>query len=127
MSHALAKCAKIIDDEVKKQSYENICKFAIKIAKTYNIPIQLVMKLAPECDNYCKGIKKGGIPCTSLGKYEGYCLKHQNQSRPMEPIKTETNEENKLQHNHTFPPMFSSDCPACKASRADLSMCKLIP
>lgn len=115
----------LLEQEVEKRMNERVTKYIDYVSKTYDVSMKLLLrdwkdidglevevKREPVKAGQCCGINTNEKRCAFKGKYGGYCSKHRDQRPVVQVIKT-TNNLNKLQHNHTIPPMFSKDCPAC--------------
>ena len=123
----LQALTKIFEDEVEKKVNEKLNKYIEHVSKTYDISMKLLLRDLQNIDDLTtinsKGSKPGGKPgqclginsnskrCKFQGKIDGYCSRHVDQKpRHSVPVKTT---EPVIEHNHTIPPMFSKDCPAC--------------
>lgn len=103
---------KLINDEVERRMMCRLTKYAEKISTVHGIPLRLLLRDIPkdgEGDTVCKGLLKSGKRCTRNSKTDGYCLTHIHQKKSVEPIQIVSN----VSHNHSFPPLFKDDCPAC--------------
>lgn len=107
------KVAVLINSEVERRVHEELCRMAERVAELYQVPLKIVRKdLLGE--DFCKGVKRDGKLCVHKSSLEGYCMKHVNDSRPIEPI---NHERSGLRHNHPFPSAPRSDCPACTLNK----------
>lgn len=110
----------LIEDEVEKRLKTRLCKYAENITKVHGIPMRLLLRDIPSLemgDTICKGILKNGERCSRRFKTEGYCILHLHQKKAIEPIHIVSD----IQHNHTFPPLYKADCPACQANTTHIS------
>jgi len=109
------KVAVLINTEVDRKVHEELCRMVERVSELYQIPKKIVRKdLLGE--DYCMGVKKDGKLCIHKSVLDGYCMKHVNDSRPIEPINQERPGN---RHNHPFPSPPRSDCPACKVLKDD--------
>lgn len=107
------KVAVLINTEVERRVHEELCRMAERVAELYQVPLKIVRKdLLGE--DFCKGITKNGKMCTHKSSLDGYCMKHVNDNRPLEPI---NQERSGPRHNHPFPSTPRSDCPACTLAK----------
>ena len=103
------KVAVLINGEVERRVHEELCHVVEKVARLYQVPLKIVRKdLLGE--DYCMGVKKDGRLCMHKAVIEGYCLKHTNDKRPIEPI---NQHRSGVRHNHPFPSTPQPNCPAC--------------
>lgn len=105
---------KLINDEVERRVGCRLNKFAENISIVHGIPLRLLLRDVPSDDGetVCKGLLKSGKRCSRNAKKDGYCLQHIHQKKSVEPIQIVS----QVMHNHAFPPLFKSDCPACQAN-----------
>lgn len=109
------KVAVLINHEVERKLHEELCAVAEKVSQLYSVPLKIVRRdLLGE--DYCKGVKRDGKLCIHKAHMEGYCMKHINDKRPVEPI---NKERVGIRHNHPFPSAPRDDCPACNKSKGD--------
>lgn len=109
------KVAVLINNEVERRLHEELCHVAEKVAQLYQVPLKIVRKdlLGEE---YCMGVKKAdGKLCMHKAVLDGYCMKHVNDKRPLEPI---NQVRSGVKHNHPFPSPPRSDCPACNIPKS---------
>ena len=117
----------LLEQEVEKRMNDRVTKYIDYVSKTYDISMKLLLRDWKNVDGLevkvyqqqevkpgqCCGINANNKQrCKFKSKSGGYCTKHQDQ-KPAVPI-IKTNSSSNLQHNHTIPPMFSKDCPACQ-------------
>lgn len=76
----------IIEEEVSRRVGLKISKILNIIAKTYDIPIEQLVKdtASVEC-SFCKGILGSKKRCLKQPKENGYCGFHQSQVPPPPP------------------------------------------
>lgn len=122
----------LLDQEVKKQVNIKITKYVEYVSKRYDISLRLLLQdlesiddLVVESDassgspGQCMGMRTGNNRCKLKGRFGGYCRWHQDQKkRPTVVVceKPSEDEDKPLEHNHTIPPLFSINCPACQRS-----------
>jgi len=114
---------KLIEQEVENRVQDALTRYAKFISETHQISLALLLRDIPILLNLnittpittqtCLGVTAKGTRCTCNGKFAGYCAKHQNQCKRIQPIKLI---QSGLLHNHGVPPLFSDTCPACIAS-----------
>ena len=71
--------------EIRKRVNVDMVTFVERICKKYGLPLSVVMKEIPNSDNFCKGIKGNGKPCTNLVTEGHYCLFHKKLETPHLP------------------------------------------
>jgi len=118
----------LLEQEAEKRINERVTKYIDYISKSYDISMKLLLldwknvdglEVKVQTDEKVKAGQCVGINsinqkrCAFKGKFGGYCSKHRDQRPVTQVIKT-SNSSGNLQHNHTIPPMFSKDCPACQ-------------
>lgn len=127
----LEALTQLFEEEVDKKVNEKITKYVEYISKNYDISMRLLLRDLQNIDELtsntipstgvstpgqCLGINKStGKRCKYKTKHpHGYCNKHAEQV-PKKPISVINNTKavEIIEHNHTIPPMFSKDCPAC--------------
>ncbi len=74
-----------VDIEIRKRVNADMVTFVERICKKYGLPLSVVMKDIPNSDNFCKGIKGNGKPCTNLVTEGHYCLFHKKVETPHLP------------------------------------------
>lgn len=113
MSSTADKIAALIDAEVKRKTYENMCTAVEKVARLYSIPLKVVRRDLLGDFPYCMGVSSSGKLCCHRAVMEGYCSKHVKDQRPHEPIVMNRG----VRHNHVFPSAPREGCPACEINR----------
>jgi hypothetical protein len=115
----LSKIEALIEEEVQRRLNMHL----EKISQRYDISLKVLLDDvdSPEVpverkDDKCKGILANKKRCGHKAKNEGYCGKHQGQIPKRKTIVT-TSPVNKVTHNHTIPPLYRPDCPACMAAK----------
>ena len=118
----------LLEQEVEKRMNERVTKYIDYVSKTYDVSMKLLLRDWKDIDGLevkvqteekvksgqCCGINSVNQKrCSFKGKFGGYCSKHRDQKPSIPVIKT-SNSSGNLQHNHTIPPMFSKECPACQ-------------
>ena len=112
---------KLINDEVERRMMTRMTKYAEKISLVHGIPIRLLLRDIPTGDmgdTMCQGLLKSGNRCSRKAKTDGFCMSHIHQKKSVEPIRIVS----EVVHNHSFPPMFKHDCPACQKTTHDNAM-----
>jgi hypothetical protein len=112
---------KLINDEVEHRMMSRMTKYAEKISLVHGIPIRLLLRdipTGPDGDTICHGLLKSGGRCSRKAKTDGFCQLHIHQKKSVEPIRIVS----EVVHNHSFPPMFKHDCPACQKTTNDTAM-----
>lgn len=110
------KVAVMINSEVERRLHEELCEMAVKVSQLYQVPLKIVRRDLLGGD-YCMGIKKGdGKICKHKAVIDGYCLKHANDKRPIEPI---NHDRPCVRHNHPFPSPRQPNCPACNVPKSE--------
>lgn len=117
----------LMEQEIEARVNNRVTKFIECISKNYDFSMKILLRdwnnidsleikrsVTPEQTKakQCAGINNNGKRCKFKGGANGYCTKHQEQ-RPATKI-VKTNSLSNLQHTHTMPPLFVSDCPACQ-------------
>lgn len=103
------------DEECEERIFKKLNAFAELVSKNHNVPLRLLIKDIPCKSNetFCKGLKINKKRCSRTCNESGFCGFHFTQKRSTTPMMvTQT-----VSHNHTFPPMFSEDCPACQQNK----------
>ena len=121
----MSQIQELIETEIENRVNERITRFADKVSKNYRIPLAILLRdfgaLEPTStpstaqrnrSGDCLGVCANGNRCAFRAVNDGYCKKHQGQKKAAEPTKVD-----KPIHNHTIPPLFCADCPACKRNR----------
>jgi len=127
----LDEVTKLHNEEVNSQVNEKLTKFAEHVSKSYDVNHRQLLRDLNNIDGLeistqtssgepgrCLGQKLDGKRCTRKGKNQGgYCNLHISQ-RPVikktpSALKMEIEMQELPKHNHTMPPLFSADCPAC--------------
>jgi hypothetical protein len=86
-------------------------------SKAYGIPFSRlvndwrILKQGKVVDDRCNGMSKNGKICKNKSRIHGFCYLHASQYKPPLPPMIESNV---IFHNHTLPPLWKDDCPACK-------------
>lgn len=114
---------KLINEEVERRMMTRMTKYAEKISLVHGIPIRLLLRDIPgedTGDTICQGLLKTGKRCSRRAKTDGFCLSHIHQKKSVEPIRIVS----EVVHNHSFPPIFKHDCPACQKTTRDNAMIK---
>ena len=129
----LEQITALVESEVERKVSERMNKYVEYVSKTYDISYRLLLrdlqKIATldmpvastsgrgdsgAVPGQCMGFTKSGNRCKSSGKkYKGYCHHHKD-SAPPPPVRVASLAADKVEHNHTLPPLYSPDCPACK-------------
>ena len=127
----LEEVTKLHNQEVNSQVNEKLTKFAEHVSKSYDVNHRQLLRDLNNIDGLetcliqpssgvpgqCLGQKLDGKRCTRKGKNQGYCNMHINQKPTIKKTPSAQKMEIEMQelpkHNHTFPPLFSADCPAC--------------
>lgn len=128
----LEALTRIFDEEVDKRVNEKLTKYVEYVSKNYDISMKLLLRDLQNIDELstntpkaketgtpgqCLGINKSsGRRCKFKSKHShGYCNKHLDQvpKKPVTVRKKAVTTGEILIHNHTIPPIFSKDCPAC--------------
>jgi hypothetical protein len=112
---------KLVNDEVERRIMMRMNKYAENLSLIHGIPLRLLLRDIPsddECEIICQGLLKSGKRCTRRAKTEGFCLSHIHQKKSVEPIQIVS----EVVHNHSFPPIFKHDCPACQKTINDTAM-----
>ena len=128
----IEEVTKLHNEEVNFQVNEKLTKFAEHVSKSYDVNHRQLLRDLNNIDGLetceaktstgkpgqCLGIKLDGKRCTRNGPNGGYCKSHVNQKPVIKKTPSTHRLEIEMQelpkHNHTFPPLFSEDCPACK-------------
>ena len=109
----LNEIEKLVNEEVERRMMSRLTNYAESISVVHGIPLRLLLRDIPKDDsanNMCKGLLKTGKRCSRRSKTDGFCLLHLHQKKSAEPIQIVS----EVVHNHSFPPLFKQDCPACK-------------
>lgn len=146
----LEQITALVESEVERKLSERMNKYVEYVSKTYDISYPLLLrdlqKIATldipvastsgrdtgTVHGQCMGFTKSGNRCKSSGKkYKGYCHHHKDSVPPPPPPQPKIydsgqNEICEVQHNHTLPPLYSPDCPACKKLKHVPSKDKLL-
>ena len=120
----------LLDQEIKKQVNAKITKYVEYVSKRYDISLRLLLQDLESIDDLvveknngscsegqCLGMRTGNQRCKLKGRFGGYCRWHQDQKKRKTIVvseKPKEDEEKPLEHNHTIPPLFSANCPACQ-------------
>jgi hypothetical protein len=121
---------KLYNEEINSQVNDKLTKFAEHVSKSYDVNhrqllrdlnnidgLEISTQTSPGVPGQCLGIKLDGKRCSRKGKNQGYCTLHINQRPVIKKTPSAHKMEIELQelpkHNHSFPPLFSADCPAC--------------
>lgn len=120
---------KLIEKEVNVRVSSKLTAFLEYVSQAYDVSLNMLLKDLNNIDsleveetfseeNRCSGLTAKGKRCPFKGKFNGYCKKHKREERPRQrevapsyqcqPIERVT-------HNHSIPPMYKEDCPACKS------------
>lgn len=120
----------LIEKEIDVRVQDALTRYARFISDTHQISLVLLLRDIPLIHpmnpsvtqsgapqgllppQSCLGVTAKGTRCTSSGKFGGYCSRHQNQSKKIQPIRV--SQEGPM-HNHGVPPLFQEGCPACQA------------
>lgn len=95
-------------------------------SKAYDIPFSRlvndwrILKQGKVVDDRCNGLTGNGKICRNKSRIHGFCYLHASQYKPPPPIMSGI-----VHHNHTLPPLWKDDCPACKNKKPfrDLGDC----
>lgn len=131
----LEQITALVESEVERKLSERMNKYVEYVSKTYDISYRLLLRDlnnivtldmsvastsgrdAGVIPGQCMGFTKSGNRCKSSGKkYKGYCYHHKD-STPPPPVRVASAPilaADKVEHNHSLPPLYSPDCPACK-------------
>jgi len=134
----LEQITALVESEVERKLNERMNKYVEYISKTYDISYRLLLKdlrniteleipstsgrgAAGTTPGQCMGFTKRGDRCKSSGKHKGYCYHHKCTSPTSiaaVPSTTDADDDDGgvktiVQHNHSLPPLYSPDCPAC--------------
>ena len=112
---------RLVDGEVERRMTLRLTKYAERVSAVHGIPLRILLRDMPtgnEGDDRCQGLLKDGKRCSRRSKTDGYCLTHIHQKKSVEPIQIVSD----VQHNHSFPPIFKYDCPACQKTQQDTAM-----
>jgi len=136
----LEQITALVETEVERKLGERMNKYVEYVSKTYDISYRLLLRDLQNISTLempvastsgrggggvsgqCMGFTKSGNRCKSSGKnYKGYCFHHKDSAPtppppPPPPPRIQLAESAPIPevlHNHTLPPLYSSDCPAC--------------
>ena len=119
----------LMEQEIEKRVNQRVTKFIECISKNYDFSMKILLRDWNNIDSLeikesavtasdrpnakqCASVNNNGKRCKFKGGSNGYCAKHQEQ-KPITKI-VKTNSLSNLQHTHTLPPLYMSDCPACQ-------------
>lgn len=123
----------LFEEEMDKKINIKMTKYVEYISKTYDISLKLLLRDLEKIDElsaatatgsesavplkpgHCIGICVNGKRCSRKAKNgAGFCKIHTGQT-PTKPILVKQHAKcgGGVEHNHTIPPLFSKNCPAC--------------
>lgn len=113
----------LIEQEINKQVNAKITKYIEYVSRRYDVSLKLLLQdlecidnlpavCEPVSETQCIGMRSGNKRCKLRGQYGGYCRWHQDQKKRKEPMVTTC--QPVVEHNHSIPPLFSANCPACQ-------------
>lgn len=114
----MERIQEVFEAEVNLRVERRLTGYVEYISKTYNISLELLLKdLKKSKDSnsvpQCIGLNKQGQRCKFNAKTDGYCGHHSKKCQPCRPQIEE------VKHNHSIPPFFSDNCPACKQHKRE--------
>lgn len=107
-----ASIAKSIEDEVERRVSDKITSLLRHMSDEYDIPLKTLVRLMDRSDvqmTQCVAMNKNGKRCRNAPKKNGYCNRHQHLHHEAKYKSPEI----KTQHNHSLPPLYMHNCPAC--------------
>lgn len=113
----------LLEQEINKQVNAKITKYIEYVSRRYDVSLKLLLRDLECIDNLptvsepvsecqCIGMRSGNKRCKLRGQFGGYCRWHQDQKKRKEPVSTLC--QPVVEHNHSIPPLFSAECPACQ-------------
>lgn len=115
---------RIIKAEIDKQVQAQVTSFIEHVSRTYDISMKVLLRElsrmgeTPRAETpvagQCLGVNaSNGKRCKFSATHNGFCKKHIDQWKPPPPPRSPTKVCPVIKHNHTIPPLFSENCPAC--------------